>query len=147
MEAENDIYLVVLAKGVDSPLKALSDEEVVASDAGDEGAGAGGSERSDAEAGGEGADEAAGDQSEDSAAEDDEDPVQIDFENLDQRIIALPIPSANHAGLEAGAPGQLYYGEITGGGNSVTGIHGRLEPDLHPARIQPRGSEGRSHHL
>ena len=29
MEAENDIYLVVLAKGVESPLKKESDEEVV----------------------------------------------------------------------------------------------------------------------
>ncbi len=108
METENDIYLVVLAKGVDSPLKALSDEEVVASDSSDEDAGAAG-------AGGEGAEAEAGGEAGEGDAEDDEDPVRIDFDNLDQRIIALPIPSANHAGLEAGAPGQLYYAEITGG--------------------------------
>ena len=105
MEAENDIYLVVLAKGVESPLKALSDEEVVAGDSSEEGA-----------SGGSDADATAAGQTGEADAEDDDDLVQIDFENLDQRIIALPIPSANHVGLEAGAAGQLYYVEITSGG-------------------------------
>jgi len=115
MEAENDIYLVVLAKGVDSPLKALSDEEVVSSDSVDEDTAAGGSERGGVGAGDEGAE--AGGEAGEPDAEADEDPVRIDFENLDQRIIALPIRSANHGGLEAGAAGQLYYVEIADGGD------------------------------
>jgi len=110
METQNTVYLAVLAKGVESPLKAESDEEPVrggGSDAGAEGAGADAGD--EAGAAGEG-------------AEDEADAVQIDFDNLDQRIIALPIPVGNHAGLVAGAEGQIYYVEITGnpfGGGSV----------------------------
>lgn len=34
--------------------------------------------------------------------------VRIDFENLDQRILALPIPQRDYAGLAAGKTGVLY---------------------------------------
>jgi len=90
MEIQNTVYLAVLAKGVESPLKAESDEEPVAA--------------AESDAGDAGADEVDG-------AEDDN-AVRVDFDNLDQRIIALPIPVANHAGLVPGAAGQLYYAEI-----------------------------------
>jgi tricorn protease len=35
-------------------------------------------------------------------------PVRIDFDGLDQRVVALPIPRANFAGLETGAEGVLF---------------------------------------
>jgi len=92
METENTVYLAVLAKGVESPLKAESDEEPVAQEQAGESAETGGSEE-----GGE---------------ESDEDAVRVDFDNLDQRIVALPVPVGNHAGLSAGAAGQIYYAEF-----------------------------------
>ena len=38
--------------------------------------------------------------------------VRIDFENIDQRILALPIPARNYIALEAGASGMVYLGEL-----------------------------------
>jgi tricorn protease len=34
--------------------------------------------------------------------------VNIDLENLDQRILALPVPNGNYGNLQAGAEGQLF---------------------------------------
>ena len=34
--------------------------------------------------------------------------VAIDFSDLGQRIVALPIPNANYVGLSAGKTGQLF---------------------------------------
>ncbi|MEW6212654.1 MAG: PDZ domain-containing protein, partial [Acidobacteriota bacterium] len=39
-------------------------------------------------------------------------PVRIDFDGIDQRIIALPIPARNYAGLEAGKAGTIFIAEI-----------------------------------
>ena len=80
-EMTNAIYLAVLEKGTPSPLARESDEE----------AGGGGD---DAEAG-----------VDDSA----EVVVNIDFDGLDQRILALPLPEAGYANLQPGDPGQLFY--------------------------------------
>ncbi|HUJ13032.1 MAG TPA: PDZ domain-containing protein, partial [Thermoanaerobaculia bacterium] len=38
-------------------------------------------------------------------------PVTIDFENIGQRIVALPIPARNYGGLYAGKEGQLFLVE------------------------------------
>ena len=35
-------------------------------------------------------------------------PVRIDFENISQRILALPVPAANYLELAAGEAGQIY---------------------------------------
>jgi tricorn protease len=35
-------------------------------------------------------------------------PVRIDFDHLDQRVVAVPVPRANFAGLETGADGVVY---------------------------------------
>ncbi len=37
--------------------------------------------------------------------------VTIDFDNIDQRILALPIPAANYYELQAGKTGVLYLGQ------------------------------------
>ena len=84
-EMTNAIYLAVLEKGTPSPLARESDEE--------------------AGAGGDGAEAGEGD-----AGQDGEDVVvRIDFEGLDQRILALPLPEAGYADLRPGEPGQLFY--------------------------------------
>jgi len=36
-------------------------------------------------------------------------PVRIDFDGIDQRILALPMPAGNYSSLQAGGPGSLYY--------------------------------------
>ncbi|MCG8467568.1 MAG: PDZ domain-containing protein [Gemmatimonadetes bacterium] len=94
----NALYLVVLESGTPSPLAKESDEEAI--EEGD----------SDAETDGEDSDDVQ---------------VRIDFEGLDQRILALPLPEAGYASLQAGAEGQLFYirsdvasGFGGGGGNA-----------------------------
>ncbi len=81
----NAIYLVVLARGTPSPLARESDEETgerasEAADAADPPGGSGGTVA-----------------------------VRIDFDGLDQRILALPLPEAGYRGLTSGAPGRLFY--------------------------------------
>jgi len=39
--------------------------------------------------------------------------VRIDLENLDQRIVALPVPSRNYDNLQAAADGKLFYLVLT----------------------------------
>jgi tricorn protease len=39
--------------------------------------------------------------------------VRIDFENIDQRVLALPIPPRNYVGMRAGKQGMLYLLEST----------------------------------
>jgi tricorn protease len=86
-------YLVVLQKGVASPLRPESDEEKVqpsASAAGMQQTGKDGQAKSK--------------------------DVHIDFEGISQRIIALPAPPANYMGLAAGTEGELFL--LQGGGEA-----------------------------
>jgi len=105
MQVASNIYLAVLPKGVESPLKKESDEEKVkeeqsdSEDAGDE--------EESGEAGGSGS----GEEEEAGGVE----AVVIDFDNLDQRIVALPASSANYSDLQTGADGHLYYIHRDGG--------------------------------
>jgi tricorn protease len=36
-------------------------------------------------------------------------PVKIDFDGLDQRIVSMPLPAANYADLQTGKDGMLYF--------------------------------------
>ncbi|TMQ32052.1 MAG: peptidase S41, partial [Planctomycetota bacterium] len=85
MRARRSLYLAVLRKGVPSPLTRESDEEK-----GDE------EKPKEPE---KSAKPAAGKPG----------PVQIDFDGLDQRILALPAPAGNLRSLQVGAAGQIYY--------------------------------------
>jgi tricorn protease len=78
------VYVVVLRKGLASPLAPQSDEEEAV-----------------AAAGGESRGTSAGQASK--PAE-----VQIDFQGIENRTLALPIPSANYVSLEAGKAGEIY---------------------------------------
>jgi tricorn protease len=84
------VYVAVLGKDQASPLAPESDEEKAAK--GDEP-----EKKSDKEK----------DKSEAKAS----DPVRIDLEGVDQRILALPIPPRNYAGLVAGKAGVLFLAE------------------------------------
>jgi tricorn protease len=99
------VYLAVLKKGEASPLAPESDEEKAApekkDDKKDEGNGA---KKDDAK----GADKKA--------------PVAIDFEGLDQRILALPIPERSVVGLAAGKAGTLFV--LEGGASRSEGPNG-----------------------
>ncbi len=114
MEASSSIYVAVLRADGESPLAPESDEQTVEAD--EEGADGEGSDE-DAEAGGDGEDG-------DGGADDGEDEprVEIDFEGINQRILALPVQTGGYGNLEAGAAGKLYYlrsspaGRFGGGG-------------------------------
>ncbi len=110
VEQTNSLYLICLAKDTPSPLARESDEEAPA--------------KSDAEEDEKQSDEKKPDsaKADEKKTEDEEagkadqkdekpaaKPVVIDFEGLEQRIVALPLPRAYYSGLEAGEPGQLWY--------------------------------------
>ncbi len=90
MEMSNALYLAVLPKGEISPFARESDEEITEEE-GEEG-GQEGEEEEKPKGKGE-----------------EEVRVEIDFEDLDQRIVAFPLGSANYYSLQAGPADQLYY--------------------------------------
>jgi tricorn protease len=83
MEVSGTLYLTVLAKGIESPLKKESDEEAVTEETADE-----------------------ADETEDK--EEDED-VQIDFDGISQRVVTIPAGSGYFTNLQPGPEGTLYY--------------------------------------
>ncbi len=96
LEMTNTIYLAVLEKGTPSPLAKESDEEEAAAE-GEPGEG------------------------EDPAEDEEEVVVQIDFDGLDQRILALPLDEAGYSSLQPGTPGQLFYLRADEGGGAFAG--------------------------
>jgi tricorn protease len=99
------VYVVVLKKGVASPLAPESDEEKP-------------EKKPEAEAGKQSSGEKAeADKSKESAeAKEKEKPkeppkVEIDFDKISQRILAMPIPAKNYFGLSAGKEGEIYLVE------------------------------------
>jgi tricorn protease len=99
MRVTRAIYLAVLRKDLPSPLAKESDEE-------------------------KGAQKEA--QKEEKRAEKEkgkeeskpEEKFSIDFEGLNQRILALPVPAAQLFNLQAGTAGELFYLERNGAGSS-----------------------------
>jgi tricorn protease len=82
------VYVMVLRKDLPSPLAPESDEE-------------------------KGKEEEKSDKKDEKKAEDEEKPkepekVGIDFDNISQRILALPIPAKNFGKIEAGKEGMLF---------------------------------------
>ena len=99
------VYVAVLKKGVASPLAPESDEE---------------NKKSDADAAKDSSgDKAAADKPKESAEAKDKDKekpkeppkVEIDFEKISQRILAMPIPAKNYFGLLAGKEGEIFLVE------------------------------------
>ena len=92
----SSVYVVVLRKNLPSPIPPESDDEKVASSSGQNASSAAKSEKSG-----------------EKASEKSEQPpkVEIDFDGILQRILALPIPAANYADLQAGKEGEIYLAE------------------------------------
>jgi tricorn protease len=90
------VYVMVLKKDLPSPLAPESDEEKP-------------EEAQKAESA-PGKDQAA-DKEKDKEKEKEPVKVQIDFERINQRILAMPIPARNYLGLNAGKEGELFLGE------------------------------------
>jgi len=88
-----NVYVVVLNKTLPSPLAPLSDDEKVKKP-GETAASAAAAKKKESE----------------------ETPkVTIDFANISQRILALPIPAKNYVGLAAGKTGELFVAEFPAG--------------------------------
>ncbi len=118
------LYLAVLKKGEPSPLLPESDEDQGVGSAPTGGAGGGRAGRGGR--GGAAADDAQGDTPQPAAAA----PrtpvnVQIDFDGLQQRIIAVHgVPEHQYSELKAGVAGTVYYLEAAGGGRGGGGRGG-----------------------
>jgi tricorn protease len=84
------VYVTVLRSDLPSPLAPESDEEKV-------------------EAAPPATEKAAKKKANTPAKTEDSTLVRIDFDNIGQRILALPIPARNYAGLFAGTTGEVFY--------------------------------------
>jgi tricorn protease len=104
------VYVAVLRKDLPSPIPPESDDEKSAE-------AAAASSKSSADKSDDKSKEKTGESDQDkSAAKTDEKPkeppkVTIDFEDILQRILTLPIPAANYVSLSAGKEGQLFLVE------------------------------------
>jgi tricorn protease len=105
------VYVTVLSKDLPSPLAPESDEEKAKEEK---------QEKKDAAASDKATDKAS-DKSADKSKDADKDKgkekekepvkVQIDFEHISQRILALPIPAHNYLGLMTGKEGEIYLSQ------------------------------------
>jgi tricorn protease len=107
-EVNSSIYLAVLPNNIPSPLGPESDEEGQARPAAEGGRGGRGGA-----GGGGGA----------AQPETPPKPVRIDFDKIQQRIIALPLPARQYLGLATGRAGMLFFLEpaAAGGGRGFGG--------------------------
>jgi len=112
------VYVAVLKKTDPSPLAPESDEEKVAEEKP--------SEKKEGESTGAGEGEKKADVAQAPAgapkpADKKEPPkVTIDFDNISQRILALPPPNRNYVGLAAGKPNTLFIIEVPDGAQGAT---------------------------
>jgi tricorn protease len=117
-EVTSNIYLVVLANNVASPLAPESDEEKI----GEAGSNADGqTAEGGAQSGGGGRGGRGGGAA---TANTPPKPVRIDFDKILQRTIALPLPARNYRELTAGRAGVLYFMEPGGAGGRGGGAGG-----------------------
>lgn len=90
MDMTSSLYVTVLRKDLPNPLARESDEEQLAGKKAGE-------------------PKAAMAEKEAKPARPADVSVSIDFEDINQRIVALPVPSAGYRSLQAGEEGQIYY--------------------------------------
>jgi tricorn protease len=115
LRVTRSIYLAVLRKELPSPLSKESDEEKgIVKD-----------QKEDKEKPKEAAKAPA--------------PVSIDFDGLNNRILSLPIPAGNLAGLQAGEAGHFYYLEFAGGTKALGSTEGKTT--LHHYDLDKRKDE------
>ncbi len=103
----SSVYVVVLSKDLPSPLPPESDDEKAKEEA-KSAAAADDAKKSD---------QASKDNKDESAKKDEKKEeaklptVKVDFDGIDQRILALPIPARNYVDLQPGKEGVLYIAE------------------------------------
>ncbi|MCH7657267.1 MAG: PD40 domain-containing protein [Bacteroidetes bacterium] len=116
MRMTNNIYLVTLRKDIPSPLAKESDEEKEKE-----------TEQEENDNGKKGK----------KGKQEKMEPLFIDFDGINQRIIALPVSSGNYYDLRAGEEGQVYYLEasVTTGGPNAN------DPKLHKYDLKDRKDE------
>lgn len=112
MELSSAVYVAVLGADGESPLAPESDEEDAKS----------GEEDADSENDEDQEGDGGGSESGDAEDAEGESRVEIDFEGLNQRILALPVETGGYSNLATGEAGKLYYlrsspaGRFGGGG-------------------------------
>ncbi len=142
LRATRSVYAVVLKKDQASPLAPESDEEKIAEDEKKDG------DKKDEKKDGEKKPDAAAPPAGGAAAamaamkpstKKEAEPVKIDFENISQRIIALPIPARNYLGLMKGKPGILFVLEAPQGPPAPGGAFGATVSkfDLEKRKLDP----------
>jgi len=110
-QSSRNVYAVVLRNDLPSPLAPESDEEKGEPDQKDaKGADKPAETGKDKDAKNPQADHAAGPAP--PGAKKEPEPVRIDFDGIDQRIVALPIPSLNFIGLAAGKANTVFVLEL-----------------------------------
>jgi len=115
-EVTSNVYLAVLPNNIPSPLAPESDEENAPKPAAAEGGGGRGGRGGGGAGGGAGAAPA--------TPEAPPKPVRIDFDKIQQRILALPLPTRAYAGIETGKAGILFVLEPGAGGGGRGGFGG-----------------------
>ncbi len=114
----SSVYVVVLSKNLPSPIPPESDDEK----AKDESKPSDETKKTDDQTAAEKKDETASAPKKDEKKEEKKPPtVKVDFDGIDQRILALPIPARNYVDLQAGKEGELFIAE---GGPVANPSHG-----------------------
>ncbi len=103
-EVTSNVYLAVLPNNIASPLAPESDEEKAPGEAPAEGAGSGRGGRGGA-----------------NAPDAPPKPVRIDFDKIQQRIVALPLPARSYGSLATGRAGIVFVTEAGAGGGGRGG--------------------------
>jgi len=117
-QVTRNVYAVVLRNDIPSPLAPESDEEKVAEEKKDGETGKPGEGEKKPEA----APSVAASTPKPPAKKDE--PTRIDLEGIDQRIIALPIPAKNYAGLTVGKANTIFIIEQPPAGTQAPGQFG-----------------------
>jgi tricorn protease len=110
-QSSRSVYAIVLRNDQPSPLSPESDEEKIQEEKKESDKPAPGAEPKPESAQPEGAQPPADGPGAKPAKKEPE-PVRIDFEDIDQRTVALPIPSRDYVGLEVGKAGAIYILEL-----------------------------------
>jgi tricorn protease len=113
-EVTRSVYVVVLRKDLPSPLAPESDDEKSDADAKKSDGTAGEKDDQDKKKDSDKEKSTDADKDKDKGKETDKEPVKvaIDFGNISQRILALPLPPKNYVALAPGKTGELFVAEI-----------------------------------
>src|SRR5271170_7894272 len=113
-EVTGNVYMIVLRKDLPSPLAPESDEEKGEVNKTDSGDSKDASKSDQDKKDGDKKADSNEDKDKDKDKGKDKEPVKvtIDFDNINQRILALPLPPKNYVGLFAGKTGDLFILEL-----------------------------------